>query len=342
LEAHALSLSTTQNWTGHLSRKEPIMRVVESFLAGLRLGEPAVYRNLTVFPVYSEVTVEPDYLTLDEALEAKVAKVTEVSEAGRVPELWFENAAERPVLLVDGEELVGAKQNRILNLTILAAAGRSLAIPVSCVEAGRWHYKTPEFASVNRNMFAQARAKKMARVSETLAREGTRHGDQAEVWGDIALKFSRMEEHSESMAVSDLYEARAQSIDDYQRAFSSYPGQVGAVFAVNGRPVGLEVFDAPATFAKLLQKLIASYAIDALEAADSQSAQVDRTAVQAFLAAMQAAVAKEYPAIGEGLDVRLEGEGLAAGALVANEHVLHLAGFRLAENSNERRRSLHR
>jgi hypothetical protein len=319
-----------------------MMRVVESFIAGLRLGEPAAYRNLTVFPVFSKVAVEPDYLTLDEALEAKVAKVTEVSEAGRVPELRFENAGARPVLLVDGEELVGAKQNRILNLTILAAAGQSLAIPVSCVEAGRWHYKTPHFASVKRNIFAKARAKKMARVSESLAREGTRHGDQAEVWDDIALKFSRMAEHSESMAVSDLYEARAETLDAYQRAFSAHPGQVGAVFAVDGKPVGLEVFDAPSTFAKLLQKLIASYAIDAIEATNGQPTDVDRTAVRAFLEAMQAAVAKEYPAVGEGLDVRLEGEGLAAGALVANEHVVHLAGFRLPEDPDGRHRSFHR
>ena len=41
---------------------------------------------------------------------------------GSVPELRFVNECGAPVLLLDGEELVGAKQNRIINLTILVAA----------------------------------------------------------------------------------------------------------------------------------------------------------------------------------------------------------------------------
>ncbi len=55
-----------------------------------------------------------------------------------MPELRFVNHCERPVLLLDGEELVGAKQNRILNLTVLVPAHQTIVIPVSCVEAGRW------------------------------------------------------------------------------------------------------------------------------------------------------------------------------------------------------------
>jgi len=36
-----------------------------------------------------------------------------------VPELLVINQGERAVLLVDGEELVGAKQNRVLNTSVL-------------------------------------------------------------------------------------------------------------------------------------------------------------------------------------------------------------------------------
>ena len=48
-------------------------------------------------------------------------------------------------MLFDGEELKGAKQNRILNTTILIAAGSSLDVPVSCTEQGRWSYASREF-----------------------------------------------------------------------------------------------------------------------------------------------------------------------------------------------------
>ena len=79
-----------------------------------------------------------------------------------MPELSFENPSAEKILLVDGDELVGAKQNRILNLTILVGAGQKVVIPVSCVEQGRWRYRTAEFASAGRTLFAKARARKMA------------------------------------------------------------------------------------------------------------------------------------------------------------------------------------
>jgi hypothetical protein len=73
---------------------------------------------------------EPGGLTLAEAGEA--VTIEEVSEGGDVP----------TVLLLDGEELIGAKQNRVLNTTVLVAAHSRLTIPVSCVEQDRWAYKT--------------------------------------------------------------------------------------------------------------------------------------------------------------------------------------------------------
>ena len=39
-----------------------------------------------------------------------------------MPELGVDNPLEHNVLLYDGEELVGAKQNRILDLTVLVGA----------------------------------------------------------------------------------------------------------------------------------------------------------------------------------------------------------------------------
>ena len=38
------------------------------------------------------------------------------------------------MLLIEGEESVGAKQNRTLNVSILAPAGREIRIPVACLE----------------------------------------------------------------------------------------------------------------------------------------------------------------------------------------------------------------
>ena len=41
-----------------------------------------------------------------------------------MPELAFENASAEKILLVDGDELIGAKQNRVVNISILVGGGK--------------------------------------------------------------------------------------------------------------------------------------------------------------------------------------------------------------------------
>ncbi len=96
------------------------MQIVLDTIAGLTPGEPIVQRQMAMFPLLDgKAGFAPrTYLTLDEALESGTAQVTEVSHDGSVPELLFGNAGDRPVLLVEGEELVGARQNRTLNVSI--------------------------------------------------------------------------------------------------------------------------------------------------------------------------------------------------------------------------------
>jgi len=131
------------------------MTPVCDFLSHTQVGKPQIHENLAMFPLFVEKMAEADYDLLDEAIEKGEVHVTEVSKEGSVPELSFTNDSSKPVLLLDGEELIGAKQNRILNLTILAPAFQSITIPVSCVEAGRWMSAGAEFASAKRTHYAR-------------------------------------------------------------------------------------------------------------------------------------------------------------------------------------------
>jgi hypothetical protein len=72
-------------------RSLPMQNIIDA-LAGIRIGEPATYRNLSVFPLFGVDLKNAGYITLDEALERKCSVVTEVSEGGSVPELKFVNA----------------------------------------------------------------------------------------------------------------------------------------------------------------------------------------------------------------------------------------------------------
>ena len=136
---------------------------LEQFKAKFNLGTPHTYRNLTLVPILRDGQGENGYLTLPDALQTGDFVVTEVDAAGSVPEVQVINRLDNAVLLLDGEELVGAKQNRVVNTTILIAAQNKLVIPVSCTEQGRWHETTDQFADSGVVMPPSVRGRKQLR-----------------------------------------------------------------------------------------------------------------------------------------------------------------------------------
>lgn len=311
------------------------MEIIKNKLEQIKIGQETYFRNLTLVPLLNGGIEQPDYLTLDEALSQGVAKITEVSEGGSVPELKFVNESDRAVFLMDGEELVGAKQNRILNLTILVPAKTTLLIPVSCVEQGRWSYASAEFSSAPRTHYAGGRAQKMSHVTQSLETTGTYNSNQGAVWQDIAEKTSRMGSVSPTQAMADMYEQNSASIEDYVRAFSATARQVGGLFAINGKIIGFDLFDCTATWEKLLAKLVRSYALDALDSPADHAPSIAKETVEEFLQTVGKVEAKTFPATGIGEDVRFNGVNLTGGGLIANERVVHLTVFRLENDERD-------
>ena len=302
------------------------MTAINHALQAITLGEVQAFANLQITPLLAPTTGVANYLTLSEAQASGLAVVTEVSELGSVPTLLLENSADQAVFLLDGEELVGAKQNRILNLTVLVPAKTTLEIPVSCVEQGRWSHRSKEFASAERTFFSKGRARKAGRVSENLRDWGDRHTDQIEVWDDISCKMSSMAVDSSTHAIADAYEHFSGSVEEYVAAFNTSDTQVGACFAINGKIRGVELFDVSATCAKLMPKLIRSYALDAIEE-QQDTAMDDAQSIADFIAAVAAAPADSFKALGEGEDLRIHSSDITGGALAAHDRVVHLCAF---------------
>jgi hypothetical protein len=310
------------------------MELLTQTLDALEIGAGRPHANLTMFPLLGGRAGDPDYHTLDEVLAAGTARVTEISDSGSVPELRFRNAGDWAVLLLDGEELVGAKQNRVLNLTILAPAGKEIRIPVSCVEAGRWSHVSAEFAAAPRAQYAAGRAKKAAAVNASLRETGQRRSDQGEVWADISAKARRLAAASDTEAMAAIYEGHAANVDAFVEALPAVERQAGALFAINGELVCLDLFDHPATLRKLLPKLVRSYALDAIDAGipSRGGGPAGVTAAvnpKALIEEVRRADPQAFPAVGEGEDLRLTGKGLTGGALIARGRVVHLSAFRV-------------
>jgi hypothetical protein len=312
------------------------MSIIATTLEGFMLGKPVVHENLAMFPLLGGSGGEPPYRTLREALDAGAVEVTEVSEGGSVPRLALVNRGDKPVLIVDGEELVGAKQNRILNITILAPAGKTTVLPVSCVEQGRWSYRSKTFEDRDRMLFHKARAAKAAHVSESRMCRGSSDSDQGEVWNHIADKMCAMDVSSPSSAMEDIYTRHAPRVDAFVRAIRPAEGQAGAVFAVNGRVEGIEAFAYDATMASLLPKLVRGYAIDAIEVHRGPVAAPPAAKVAALLRQAAEAPVASFPAAGLGEDLRFRSSTISGGALAADGALLHLCAFRLARQGGRR------
>jgi len=244
-----------------------------------------------------------------------------------MPELALDNRCDLPLLLLDGEELIDAKQNRILNLSVLAPAGKRIGIPVSCVEVGRCHAESAAFRSAGRAHYAGGRARKAAQVSESLRGDSSRRSDQSAVWADISAKSARMDVASPTGAAAALYDTRRASLDEYLSAFAPVPAQLGALFTLNGQVLELDLFDSAQTLAALLPKLVESSALDAVDAGQADGRNSDRAAAQRFLDRVTEAELQRFPAIGEGEDLRLVSPAVAGGALLAEARLVHLCAF---------------
>ncbi len=317
------------------------MQTISNTIDQLHLGQATTFEGLTVFPLLGDQDRPRDYLTLDEALAQNQARVVEVTDEGDVPNLLFDNLGDHKVLLVDGDELIGAKQNRIINLSILVPPHTKVEIPVSCVEAGRWSYHSHEFESKKRSMYSRARAAKADALTMRMRRTGERRADQSEVWDNIAACSADYDVVSTTASMSDIYDSQEARLKRYKDAFGVESGQIGAVFAADGKVQGLELFDSSETFSHYLERLVSSNVLGSLSARAGNKAAA-RQDVEKFIDSIKETRTEPFKALGEGEDLRLSGETLAGGALVAEDRVVHLAAFNLdPDNKVAQRRPRH-
>ena len=301
-----------------------------------------------MYPLRSQSEGAVDYMLLRDALVAELVTIREVSEQGSVPDLLVDNRARRPVLIVDGEEFVGAKQDRVANLTLLIAAATTTSVPVSCVEEGRWSRQSDPFVLSERVQHSRGRAARLSSVQESMRFGGTRHSDQSAVWEEIRAKSVAMDAESPTDAMGAFFERHSSTLDELVARFRVAPDVCGGIFAVGGAICGLDAFDKPATFSALLPKLVRSYGIDALEqyqhgatAGSSLPPQNPpslepnleaKTApsleqAREFLSTLGEGDIEEHEAVGLGTDIRIAVKDHVAGGLLVDSSLLHVVAF---------------
>ena len=218
----------------------------------IELLEPQVHENLAIIPLKTKRSYI-DILTLKKGLELELVSVKEC-ETSQVNTIIVKNDAVTPLLLIDGEEIVGGDQNRIVNSTILIDGKSSMSIPVSCSEKGRWAYKS-EFKQSNYIAnFNTRRAKEYASRSK--------HHFQDVIWSSISDLEEENSFASPTSAMEESYENLKVGHNKIIKEFEVVDGQNGVLIILDGEIEGFELFLNPEIYREFHEKILKSYLID--------------------------------------------------------------------------------
>jgi hypothetical protein len=294
-----------------------------STLPEVRVGDAIRHESLAVFPLFSTVDARVDYLLSDEAIQAGSVAVEEVNEGGSVPNLLVTNSGDSRVLFLEGEELRGAKQNRVLNTSVLIAAHSKTAIPVSCVEQGRWRYRSKQFAPSGSHSSSKLRHI-LKKSSYQAMKSG--HGyssDQSAVWSEVSRQMVSLHSSSPTAAMSDTFETNQVRLDEFRDRLKYVEGASGVAVAVGKKVVALDLFDRPATCGRVWDRLLSGVVMDALE--ESRSDEIAQTSdVESLISRLKARDWEPAPAVAEGQEFRLDPDPEThASALVFEDSMLH-------------------
>jgi hypothetical protein len=296
---------------------------------------PQAHASLTIFPILSTTAFTRTYDLLQDALGSGTIRITEVDE-GTVPELLVLNNGENDVLILDGEQLIGVKQNRMASRSIILPARRKTRLPVNCIESRRWRYNGKTLDGADYHSPSRVRRHNRRReaqyVAEGVAPEVSRLSEaQGDVWAEITDYARDLRVDSPTDALDDITRRTEDEMREWQRSFPRVPKQVGVLTFVGSRPLGLDVVMNPVVYKRLHERLVAGYIQDALPMRD-ESSRPAADAPDRYLKLVGSAKRTKAPSVGRG-SYHVLSQQIIGGILEDEGEVVHLSGFPVEQPS---------
>ncbi len=297
----------------------------DGWLGRLRLGESRREGDLEVVALLRDGNESPPGVLLTkQAVEAGLLEILERGD-GVVQELLARNKGERPVAILEGDTLVGCKQNRVVAHSVIVGPGMSLGIPVGCMEHGRWHHETARFAVGDMKIAPELRSRTQHDVRTAFETHGERRLDQQRLWRDVDDTLTACRTLSPT---SDYYEiVKREGRDARERAASlePAPGQVGAIVLADGALVGLEVTGHHGLWSAMAEATLSSYLMGKQRGTSARGAV--RASASEWLARVQSARVRTAPGLGLGTDLDVDGPGFGGVGLALGALSVHVAVF---------------
>ncbi len=306
-------------------------------LPKFEIEEPFFIRNLLIFPMIGGNGFGGDVLTIEEATERALLDIVETKE---VESAHLRYRGKEPVYLVDGEEIVGALQNRILNTSIYIENPVDAKIPVTCAEERRWGGTDSAFRAGAVTAFPSLRAILAKSVTRSLETTGKFKSDQQKVWDTIERSLNTLRVRSVTSSMHDLYITLSSEIDHYINEFfygidsefsdGKNGGFCGFLAYCGERFLGMELFPSARFFNKFREKLLKGYVLEAMSLSNIQTSLIDRKRAKRWIDNVLDRDFRRFNGVIEGTEFRYIGRKNVAKALFHKDSLIHLSAFSLA------------
>jgi hypothetical protein len=289
-------------------------------LEAIAFDRPHLLRSLIVFPLFIE-DGGFDGGSLTSLHDAMGGKQVEILDSGTVEVLKLINRSDRLVIGIDGQEVRGGLQNRILTSSVLIGARSEKSLPALCVEQGRWKGTDPHF---NQGTIAYPSLRTQLARSTIHKKGNAQHA----VWSSIQESLKKTGTYSATSSMADLFASFEEELTTAAGQLTCEEGQTGAAVVIGGRYLCIDAFSSSTLFQSFFPLLARSYAIDALSHRGGPMEWRNLEHIPAIvhsLAEHAHEVQEQGVALGE--HVMLHSDAFQGRALVYNNQAIHLSSF---------------
>lgn len=278
-----------------------------------------------------------EYISLSNALKNKLLEVTEINDFGSVNDLSVTNNSENFVFMSDGDILIGAKQNRVLNTSVLLAPKSKITIPVSCVERGRWRFKQKKFAGSDNYAPSSMRASKAADVKKNLKTQKVFYAKQSKVWNDVSKYEDNYGSKSETSDLSYVFDSQKSRLDELMRSIKPENDSNGIAMFIGGSLLSIEVFNRSYIFAEYFPKIIRGTLFEVLSIKNIEKRLIGEAEAlykaQDFFDKIDELTFEEHRSVGAGFDRRFDTKDMTGFELRYDHKHIHFVALNLKESN---------
>ena len=293
---------------------------ISEMLSSYQLGEIQKFGNISWQLIHGNISHKYKYLCLSNALKSKDFKIQEISEAGEVPKLHCINNTAQYVLIIQGEEIVGAKQNRIINISVIIPPKSKILLPVSCVEVGRWEYD--EEFSKGYGAFTDLKRDVLENSIQSYDLMGEYNSDQGSVWEGISDAEIFFNKKSKTGSMNDLYNEIKSTSEIFNKRVVIGDALGIAVF-INGTVAGLEIFYSNKFFKQIKDDLLMGYYMEAEMNKDSDKSYSTFEKAEYVIKYLSKMNPKPISGIGEGINLNIKTRNIVGSLLCHNNMLTH-------------------